>query len=36
MYIKNNKGPNMLPCGIPLSTLNQDDDKKLVIELLSP
>ena len=25
MYIKNNRGPNMLRCGIPLSTLNQDD-----------
>jgi len=25
MYIKNNKGPNILPCGIPLNTLNRDD-----------
>ena len=25
MYIKNNKGPNILHCGIPLNTLNHDD-----------
>jgi len=25
MYIKNNKGPNILPCGIPLNTLKHDD-----------
>jgi len=24
MYIKNNKGPNMLPSGISLNTLNHD------------
>jgi len=25
MPVKNNKSSNMLPCGIPLSTLNEDD-----------
>jgi len=25
MYIRNNKGPNILPCGMPLNTLNHDD-----------
>jgi len=25
IYTKNNNSPNMVPCGIPLRTLNQDD-----------